>query len=210
MISTVNVLRYSNAELAEFKDRIERKLSYAQEEYNFISEQIKDQTESIENEGDWMDSSSNTSDLEMMYLMANRQRKHIEDLEKALLRVANKTYGICTITGELIDKRRLMAVPTTAKCLAAKLGEVPPKELKAEEEVEKPKKVKAKQEPIIISRVIKKSGVVAAKFVDDEEEDDEEENLDFDELEDDVGYVVAEEETELDDLVDPSSLEDED
>ena len=146
--------RYSDSDLAEFKKRIEQKLEYAREDYNFANSQIKDLTENMESEGDWMDSSASNIELEMLYTMANRQKKHIDDLEKALLRIINKSYGICQVTGELIDKRRLFAVPTTSKSLAAKLGEVAPME--AEEEQPKPAKKKKKPaEPVIFTKVIK-------------------------------------------------------
>ena len=149
--------RYSDADLVEFKNRIDKKLEYAREDYDFVSNQIKDLTENMESEGDWMDSSSSNNDLEMLYTLANRQRKHIDDLEKALLRIGNKTYGICEVTGELIDKRRLFAVPTTSKSLAAKLGEVAPME---EEKKQKVAKKKSKpSEPVVFTKVIKKPTV---------------------------------------------------
>ncbi len=194
--------RYSDDALQAFKAHIEQKLGYAKDDYAFVSEQIKDQTESIESEGDWMDSSSSTTDLELLYLMANRQRKHINDLERALIRIEHKTYGICAVTGELIDKKRLLAVPATSKSLAAKLGEIAPKET----EEEKPKKVKTKQEPLIISRVIKKPTVERSAPLDDVLE---EEDLNFDNLNEDLGYEDTDDDTDLYDIVDPSSLEEE-
>ena len=52
--------------------------------------------------------------------MANRLRKYVVDLKNALLRIHNKSYGICSLTGQLIDKKRLLAVPTTTKGVVAK------------------------------------------------------------------------------------------
>lgn len=196
-------VRYSDADLADFKKRIEQKLEYARDDYEFVKKQLEEQTENMESEGDWMDSSSSNNDLELLYIMANRQKKHINDLERALIRVTNKTYGICEVTGELIDKRRLMAVPTTAKSLAAKLGEVSaPKD--EEEEEEKPKmKQEKKKEPVVFSRVVKKPSAIDSKSR-DFEDDDEDEDYDDEDL--DLGFEVSDDDEEFD-VVDPSSLE---
>ncbi len=183
--------RYSDADLVEFKNRIDKKLEYAREDYDFVSSQIKDLTENMESEGDWMDSSSSNNDLEMLYTLANRQRKHIDDLEKALLRIRNRTYGVCEVTGELIDKRRLFAVPTTSKSLAAKLGEVAPME---KEEKQKDAKKKSKSsEPVVFTKVIKKPTVksvvrdIINEDIDGEDLDDEEIDISNLDLEDDMG-----------------------
>lgn len=112
--------RYSNEELELFKSHIEHKLGKTNKDLDFLLGQIEDISESKGNGGDWIDDTSSNNDLEMLYAMANRNRHYIRDLENALIRISHKTYGICVITGELIDKRRLMAVPTTTKSLAAK------------------------------------------------------------------------------------------
>ncbi len=117
------VSRYSDNDLAEFKSLIERKLEKAKEQRAYLEEQIESTNDSINSMGDWKDDTTNNTDLEMMQTMAHRQRKHIRDLENALLRIQNKTYGVCVLSGHLIDKRRLMAVPTTTKSLDAKLSE---------------------------------------------------------------------------------------
>lgn len=111
--------RYSNKDLAVFEARIQEKLQRARKDLEFIQEQIQN-TETNKREGDRMDDTSNSSDLDLLYMMGNRHRQHIRDLENALIRIHNKSYGICIISGELIDKRRLLAVPTTTKSLAAK------------------------------------------------------------------------------------------
>lgn len=126
MKSESSVNRYSDADLAEFKDVIDKKLATAYEELNYIQEQISNTTETMEKDGDWMEESSNYSDLEMMQTMAHRLTRHIQNLENALLRIKNKSYGICVVTGELIDKRRLLAVPTTTQSLTAKQMTTPP------------------------------------------------------------------------------------
>lgn len=199
--------RYSDLDLKEFKERIERKLGYARDDYAFVSSQIVDQTENMESDSDWMDSSSSNNDLELLYIMANRQKKHINDLEKALIRVANRTYGICEITGELIDKRRLMAVPTTAKSLAAKLGEIPVKKVEEDHE-EEPKKKKpvAKSAPVIISRIIKKSSATSLVILNDDNDDDDDDDDDMEDDDLDLDFDVLNEE-EID-MIDPDSLDD--
>ncbi|MFT4754297.1 MAG: RNA polymerase-binding protein DksA [Salibacteraceae bacterium] len=116
------VNRYSDPELDLFKIHIEQTIEKVKNNLQFLIDQINDISENNGNEGDWMDDSSTSMDKEMLNIMEGRQRKHLWDLEKSLDRVKNKTYGICIVTGEVIDKKRLMAVPTTAKCLAAKLG----------------------------------------------------------------------------------------
>ena len=118
------VVRYSDAELKEFKALIESKLEIAQTQQNSLQEQIM---EIAENSGDdygvdWVDDSNTGNDVEMLNNMAIRQRRYIQDLQNALIRIRNKVYGVCTVTGELIDKKRLMAVPTTTKSVAAKTG----------------------------------------------------------------------------------------
>lgn len=196
-------VRYSDDDLAIFKKKIEKKLEYAIDDYEFVQNQIVDQTENMESDGDWMDSSSSNNDLEMLYLVANRQKKHVDALERALIRVANKTYGICQITGELIDKRRLLAVPTTTKSLAAKLGEVTPTNDTNEEE-EKPskkKRINKKKEPVVFSRILKKPPVASASIHNFDEEDYEEDL--------DLGFEVSDSDEEFD-IVDPNSLENDD
>jgi len=116
------VKRYSDEELAEFQEIIEKKLAMAEEQLESLREQIVEISENTGDEhgGDWVDDSSTNSEIEMLSTMAARQQKYIQDLNNALLRIKNKVYGICVVTGELIDKRRLRAVPTTTKSLTAK------------------------------------------------------------------------------------------
>ena len=116
----MNNTQYSPEKLAEFGEIIQKKLDQATEQYNFIKEQITDITEQIDSEGDMMEDSSAQGDLEMMHKMLDRQTNFIADLKAAAQRVKVGTYGICVVTGELIDEKRLKAVPTTTKSLAAK------------------------------------------------------------------------------------------
>ncbi|MFM8449258.1 MAG: TraR/DksA family transcriptional regulator [Haliscomenobacter sp.] len=170
------VVRYSDAELEEFRVLIETKLDRAQKHLAELQEQILEITENTSDEhgGDWVDDSSINNDVEMLNNMAIRQRMHIQDLDNALVRIKNKTYGICTISGQLIDKRRLLAVPTTTKSLAAKVAEqaTPPVEKKEKSDFgleERPKPVEKEKTPPqkrIISTVIRKSGTKKKQQVD--------------------------------------------
>ncbi len=117
--------RYSDAELSEFKAVIEKKLAAAYEDLEYLKEQINNTTESMENDGDYMDDSNSFSDMELFHSMAHRTQKYVQGLENALYRISNKTYGVCTVTGELIDKRRLLAVPTTSMSIHAKKTDSP-------------------------------------------------------------------------------------
>ena len=173
------VVRYSDAELEEFKLLIESKLEKAQTQLSSLQEQI---LEIAENSGDdhgvdWMDDSSTGSDVEMLNNMAIRQRRYIQDLQNALIRIRNKAYGICTITGELIDKKRLKAVPTTTKSLAAKVQ--PPVSTRSvttsdDDEEEQPRRKSPK--PVknkVITRVIRKSSTTKpVKPVDLDDDED--------------------------------------
>jgi RNA polymerase-binding transcription factor DksA len=174
------VVRYSDAELEEFRVLIETKLDRATKHLNELQEQILEITENTSDEhgGDWVDDSSINNDVEMLNNMAIRQRMHIQDLDNALVRIKNKTYGICSITGQLIDKRRLLAVPTTTKSLAAKVAEqVPVVEKKEKPVIEKPvieKKPAEKQPPQkrIITTVIRKTSGAKKKPVEIEDLED--------------------------------------
>lgn len=159
----METIRYSDSELAEFKDLIDKKLEKAQQELDYLQEQIVEITENTDTDfgGDWMDDSSTNNDVEMLNNMAIRQRKYIRDLENAQLRIQNKTYGICLITGELIDKKRLMAVPTATKSLQAKLEEQAGtgKAIQRQPRESSTQKTKSSSEkkPKVITKVIRKS-----------------------------------------------------
>ncbi|MCI5082756.1 MAG: TraR/DksA family transcriptional regulator [Saprospiraceae bacterium] len=122
MAESNSTVRYSDEELAEFKVVIEDKLTKAQEQLESLERQIMDVSENTSDEhgGDWVDDSNINTEMEMLNNMAIRQRKYINDLNNALIRIRNKVYGICVVTGELIDKKRLNAVPTTTKAVHAK------------------------------------------------------------------------------------------
>lgn len=115
-------VRYSDKDLLEFKELIDAKLAKAQEELEFTQKQIDELNENGFNQqgGDWYDDSTAHADLELLQRMAARQQRHIQDLKNALLRIENKTYGICTITGQLISKDRLRLVPHATKSVDGK------------------------------------------------------------------------------------------
>lgn len=118
--------RYSDNELQEFKDLIQRKLEAAKKELTYLQGLItrKDEagTDDTENKYMGVEDGSGTMEREQLSQMASRQIQFIDHLEKALVRIENKTYGICRVTGKLIDKARLRAVPHATLSIEAKLA----------------------------------------------------------------------------------------
>jgi len=114
--------RYSDPELAEFEILIKDKLASARKELEFMRDQILEVHENSSNQqgGDYFDDSSLHTELEMLNQMVSRQRQFVQNLENALIRVKNKSYGICIATGDLIDKKRLYLVPHATKSVEAK------------------------------------------------------------------------------------------
>ncbi|MDX2067207.1 MAG: TraR/DksA C4-type zinc finger protein [Haliscomenobacter sp.] len=219
------VVRYSDAELDEFKVLIETKLERASTHLSGLQEQILEITENTSDEhgGDWVDDSSINNDVEMLNNMAIRQRMYIQDLENALVRIKNKTYGICSITGQLIDKRRLLAVPTTTKSLAAKVAEqVPAPEKKERVEIEKPvvEKKPVEKKPVekrITTTIIRKSSSAGKKkSVDIEDLEDEDDELGigkdmfFDDDQDILYGAVSDLEDDLEDTSSSGTDDDDD
>ena len=117
-------MRYSDVELAEFKDLILKKLEQAKKELTYLQGLItrKDEMGGDENENRYMtmEDGSMSMEREQLAQMASRQINYIDHLEKALMRIENKTYGICRVTGKLIDKARLRAVPHATLSIEAK------------------------------------------------------------------------------------------
>lgn len=115
-------VRYSDEDLQEFKTLIDTKLAQAQDELKTTQQQIADLNENGFNQqgGDWYDDSTTHTDLEMLQRMLVRQQRYVQDLGNALLRIQNKTYGICSVTGLLIDKNRLRLVPHATKSIDGK------------------------------------------------------------------------------------------
>jgi RNA polymerase-binding transcription factor DksA len=122
------IVRYSDTELAEFKDLIMRKLESAKKELAYLQGLItrKDETGGDMDDSRYMtmEDGSISMEREQLSQMASRQITFIDHLEKALMRIENKTYGICRVTGKLIDKARLRAVPHATLSIEAKMGAV--------------------------------------------------------------------------------------
>ena len=117
--------RYSDAELDEFKAIIEEKLAQAKSEYNTLREVIlHNGTTDIEDTSPSFktveDDGANQLSKEEASQMAQRQYKFIKNLEAALARIENKTYGVCRETGQLIPKERLRLVPHATLTVEAK------------------------------------------------------------------------------------------
>jgi RNA polymerase-binding transcription factor DksA len=124
------IVRYSDSELTEFRELINRKLETAKKELAYLQGLITRKDEMGGDEGDnryiTMEDGGMSMEREQLSQMASRQISYIDHLEKAIMRIENKTYGICRVTGKLIDKARLRAVPHATLSLEAKLGLVKP------------------------------------------------------------------------------------
>ena len=119
-------MRYSDNELKEFKELITRKLDTAKKELGYLQGLItrKDEMggDDTDNRYMTMEDGSLSMEREQLSQMASRQITFIDHLEKAMMRIENKTYGICRVTGKLIDKARLRAVPHATLSIEAKMG----------------------------------------------------------------------------------------
>lgn len=108
-------VRYSDEELEEFRHIIQEKLDKATAEYEYWRSVVTGSDSSGDNDTsrtfNALEDSSETRDKEDAARFAERQRKFIGHLQAALVRIENKTYGICRATGRLIPKERLRAVP---------------------------------------------------------------------------------------------------
>ena len=122
------MVRYSDADLAEFRELIQRKLDAAKKELVYLQGLITRKDEMGGDDGDGrymtMEDGSVSMEREQLSQMASRQITYTDHLEKALMRIENKTYGICRVTGKLIDKARLRAVPHATLSMEAKMGVV--------------------------------------------------------------------------------------
>ncbi|GAB3426463.1 TraR/DksA family transcriptional regulator [Niabella aquatica] len=117
------VVRYSDSDLQEFKEIILRKLDAAKKELAYLQGLITRRDEGGDmDEGRYMtmEDGSVSMEREQLSQLASRQITFIDHLEKALMRVENKSYGICRVTGNLIDKARLRAVPHATLSMEAK------------------------------------------------------------------------------------------
>lgn len=117
-------MRYSDADLKEFKKIIQDKIAKAEKDLALINESF------INNQNNGTDDTSptfkafeegaETLSKEQNAILAGRQEKFLRDLRNALIRIENKTYGVCRVTGKLIPKERLLAVPHATLSIEAK------------------------------------------------------------------------------------------
>ncbi len=120
----VEKTRYSDAELQEFKAIILEKLRVAKEELSSLTKSLSNSnangTDDTAGTYKTLEDGSATLEKEQINQLAARQKKFIDNLEAALVRIENKTYGVCRETGKLIQKERLKAVPHTTLSIEAK------------------------------------------------------------------------------------------
>ncbi len=118
------LLQYSDKDLAEFKEIIEAKIKQAQRDLHLLESAYKNDSGNTTNDTaptfKSFEEGSKTMSKEANVQLAIRQEKFIRDLNNALLRIENKTYGICRKTGKLINKERLKLVPHATLSIEAK------------------------------------------------------------------------------------------
>lgn len=112
--------RYNDKELTEFQKIIDGKLEEAKKQLDFYKNQLKDMADNPDTKVKGLDDGMSTVENERLSTMALRMKKHIQHLENAKLRIQNKVYGICRVTGKLIAKERLVAVPHATLSMEAK------------------------------------------------------------------------------------------
>ena len=117
-------LRYSDSELAEFKQIILQKLEQAKADYDLLRQDITHSNDTQDTSPTFkvLEEGAATLSKEETSRLTAHQLKFIRNLEMALVRVENKTYGICKTTGKLIPKERLMKVPHATECIEAKMA----------------------------------------------------------------------------------------
>jgi RNA polymerase-binding transcription factor DksA len=123
-MATENTVRYSDKDLAEFKVIIQEKIRKAQHDLELIkSAYMNDHDNGTEDTSPTFkafDEGSEVMSKESNSALAIRQEKFIRDLKNALIRIENKTYGVCRVTGKLINKKRLELVPHATLSIEAK------------------------------------------------------------------------------------------
>lgn len=112
---------YTASELEEFREIINKKIAEAKDEYKYLVDSLKESNENAADGFNMTEFGSDTIDKEQTEMFMARQKKFITQLERALVRIENGTYGICKVTGKLIPKERLRVVPHTESSMEAKL-----------------------------------------------------------------------------------------
>lgn len=124
MAENMEKVRYSDEELNEFKRVIREKLEKAEKDLELLKETFANDknngTDDTSPTFKAFEEGSDTMSKEANSQLASRQEKFIRDLKNALVRIENKTYGICRVTGNLISKERLMLVPHATLSIEAK------------------------------------------------------------------------------------------
>ena len=120
-----NKSKYSDAELTEFKVIIQKKIEKAEQDLDLLREQFANDknngTDDTSPQFKSFEEGSSVMSKERNSQLATRQEKFIRDLKNALIRIENKTYGVCRVTGKLIDAERLKLVPHATLSMEAKL-----------------------------------------------------------------------------------------
>lgn len=116
--------RYNDEELAEFKELILEKLALAKRDYDSMMTTLMNRDNNGVDDTSptykALDEGANTQSKEELMALTGRQQKFIQGLQAALVRIENKTYGICRETGKLIPKERLRVVPHATLSIEAK------------------------------------------------------------------------------------------
>lgn len=119
-------VRYSEEELKEFSALLNEKLDKAKKEYTFMKESMTKKNDSgidgTTSSSKVLEDGADTAEKENLTQLLARQQKFIQQLDSALIRTKNGTYGVCIDTGKLIPKERLRAVPHTQHSIEAKLA----------------------------------------------------------------------------------------
>ena len=115
--------RYTDEELEEFRQLINEKLEKAKAEYDHLRQMVAGEGNDVNDTSPTfkvLEEGASVLNKEEMGRLAQRQMKYIQNLQAALIRIENKTYGICRVTGKLIPKERLRAVPHATLSIEAK------------------------------------------------------------------------------------------
>ena len=120
-----NRTRYSDKELEEFRKIINEKIAEAEKDYDLLKNTLAHRDEHGTDDTSptfkVLEDGSDAMSREEIAQLASRQEKHIQNLKNALVRIENKTYGICRVTSKLIPKERLRSVPHATLSIEAKL-----------------------------------------------------------------------------------------
>lgn len=116
--------RYSDKELEEFQELIEKKLEKARKDLIYLQSSLYNPNDDAAIEAlagqKLMEEAADVQEREQNSQLAERLQKFVSNLDDALIRIRNKTYGVCKVSGKLISKERLRAVPHTTMSIAEK------------------------------------------------------------------------------------------